>query len=272
MKKKDYDYFVLITLWKCNYKQKELFHFSKGKGNFWKKLVNSKEQDEEMKNLWKPHKCFYVLSYYYHGEFGRGSIPVHIANSETFPFESIDILPITERSRYKYHTYFRTFIYSFPNTTLLYINIKEERINEVIYYDKEAQNDKELNRTHNFLPDPTLANKNVKWYKRFTPYTPKFFYVYDFEPSYTHWKLNGEHVCLPSNEGYPTISECINETNKYVKNNTVFVQTDNYPLYEITTTSKHPYQLKEYNIPSVFDLCLILLLFIIFIISYSRKN
>ena len=97
------------------------------------------------------------------------------------------------------------------------------------------------------------------------------FYVYDFQPTFSHWTPNGENVCLPSYKGYNTLSECLNGVRDNVKNNQVYVQTDSLPLYEISTTSKHPYRLLQKNIPSILDLFIIVVILMTLLFSVDNN-
>ena len=259
----NYDYFIPITIWK--YKKNEnqiLYRLAHTEDKFWSTFVKNKKEDEKLSKIWKKFKVFYAMNYAYYGNYGRGSATVIVGNSTKFPYETTVVTPITKINNNKSFTAFRAFLYPFPETTLLYISVKENEIHNIIYYDKEAQNDPEINKKYNFLPDPKSENKKVKWSEKYCPFITKFFYVYDFQPTFSHWTPNGENVCLPSYKGYNTLSQCLDSVRDNVKNNQVYVQTDSFPLYEISTTSKHPYRLLQKNIPSILDLFIIVVILI----------
>lgn len=267
------EYFVPITIWKYEKDDNTtLYRLAETEKKFWKSFVKNKEEDEKLTKIWKKYKTFYTLNYWYLGNFGRGSATVAAGNSTKFPYETTVITPITKKNNNTSFTAFRAFLYPFPNTTLLYISVKENRINDLVYYDKEAQENDEINKKYNFLPDPKLQNKKIKWSEKYCPFITKFYYIYDFKPTFSYWKPNGEHVCLPSHDGYYTTEECLNSVRDKVKNNNVYVQTDSMPLYEISTTSKHPYCLQQKNIPSIADLFLIFILCIVILFGFHTNN
>ena len=159
---------------------------------------------------------------------------------------------------------FKTYLYPFPDTTLLFVNQKQDKMNVVILYDKETQKDKKLTKLYNFLPNS--ENKNVIWYKRYCPYLTKFLYVYETKPTFTHWKLSSEYVCLPTHDttAFPSLLECTNAMSGKIRNKRVFVQNSSEPLYLLSTVSKHPFQVRSRKLPSTVDsfaliLCLLLL-------------
>jgi hypothetical protein len=268
----NYDYFIPITIWKYEKDENQiLYRLTNREGNFWSSFVKNKKEDEKLSKIWKKYKVFYAMNYEYFGNYGRGSATVIVGNSTDFPYETTIVTPITKINNNKSYTSFRAFLYPFPETTLLYLSVKENKIHDIVYYDKEVQNDSKINKKYNFLPDSQSENKKVKWSDKYCPFITKFYYVYDFKPTFSHWTPNGENVCLPSYKGYNTISECLDNVRDNVKNNQVFVQTDSLPLYEISTTSKHPYRLLQKNIPSILDLFIIVVILITLLFSIDNK-
>lgn len=266
-------YFVPITIWK--YKKNEdttLYRLAYGEDKFWTSFVKKKEERDKLEKIWKKYKVFYSLVFWYYGAFARGSSTILVGNSTKFPYETTLVTPFTKNNNNKSFINFRAFLYPFPGTTLLYLSVKENEINDILLYDKEAQGDEEIKKKYNFLPDSNLKNKKIPWNDVFNPYITKFLYVYDFKPTFSRWQPNGENVCLPSHDGYYTIEECIHSVQDNIKNKSVFVQTDSYPLYEIANTSKHPYELRQKNIPSLFDLFLILCLFFLIFCFLNGKK
>ena len=229
-----YNYFLPIFLWKFDTPKKTYYHFTDKKGNFWDDWNLEKKEEEKMKQYWKLYKKFYTISFDYYGLYGRGTAILRLNRNENFPYETTDILPVTKRSIKPVYLSFKVFIYPFPDTTLLYISIKENNIYKTIFWDEETKQDKELSRRFNFLP--TKENKNVAWYKKFNPFLTKFFYVYENEPTYRYWKPNGESICLPSHDssGFKTLMDCTNSIVDNIKNKRVFVQTDSEPIYTIS--------------------------------------
>lgn len=257
----DYHYFLPITLWIG--KREEIYHFSSERGNFWEGWDLSPQEYEKMKDTWKIFKTFYVLSFDYYGLYGRGTSIVRMYRNGSFPYETTDIISTTKRGTRDVYLKFQVFIYPFPNTTLLYISIKRNNIFKVILWDDETKKDTSLSKKFNFLP--TKENKNTPWFQKYSPYITKFFYVYDFEPTYRFWEENGENICLPSHNpnGYKSLKECIFQTKDAIKNKKVFVQNNSEPLYIISTTSKYPIRLYQKNIPSILELIFLLFFFII---------
>lgn len=267
------DYFIPVTIWK--YEKDEntnLYRLSNKEGKFWSSFVKNKEEDKNLSKIWKKYKVFYAMNYWYYGNFGRGSATVAVGNSTKFPYETTVVTPITKKNNNTSFTIFRAYLYPFPDTTLLYLSVKQNKIHDIVYYDKEAQNDAKINKKYNFLPDPNSENKKVKWSEKYCPFITKFYYIYDYQPTFSHWTPNGENVCLPSYKGYKTLNECLDNVRDNVKNNKVYVQTDSVPLYEISTTSKHPYHLLQKNIPSILDLFIILVILITLLFSIDNNS
>ena len=265
----DYHYFLPITLWIGKDKENDIYHFTDKKGNFWEQWNLSQIEEEKMKNTWKLLKTFHVLSFDYYGLYNRGTTIVRMYRNQSFPYETTDIISTLKRGTQPVYLKFKTFIYPFPNTTLLYISIRRNKLFKVILWDKDTKKDETLIKRFNFLP--TKENKKIVWYKKFNPFLTKFFYVYDFEPTYRYWEENDENICLPSHNpnGYKTLSECVFKNKDSVKNKKVFVQNNSEPLYTISTTSKYPIRLYQKNIPSILDL--IFLLFFLIILLYKNK-
>jgi len=265
----DYQYFLPITLWIGKEKENDIYHFTEKKGKFWKEWDLSRSEDDKMEQTWNIFKIFYVLSFDYYGLYNRGTTIVRMYRNHSFPYQTTDIISTTKRETEPVYLKFKIFIYPFPNTTLLYISINNFELFKVIYLDEETKKDKTLTKKFNFLP--TKENKKVVWYKKYDPFLTKYFYVYDFEPTYRYWEENGENICLPSHNpnGYKTLSECIFKNKNTVKNKKVFVQNNSEPLSTISTTSKYPIRLYQKNIPSILDL--IFLLFFFIILLYKNK-
>ena len=263
----DYHYFIPITLWIG--KDKEIYHFTDRKGNFWEEWNLSPDEYERMKDTWKISKIFYVLSFEYYGLYSRGTTIVRMYRNQSFPFETTDIVSSTKRGTEPVYLKFQVFIYPFPDTTLLYFSLKKNELFKVILWDDDTKKDEKITKRFNFLP--TKENKKIVWYKKFNPFLTKFFYVYHFEPTFRFWEENSENICLPSHNpnGYKTLSECVFKTKDKVKNKQVFVQNNSEPLYLISTKSKHPIRLYQKNIPSLLELIFILIFFIILL--YKKK-
>lgn len=265
----DYHYFMPITLWIGKYKENDIYHFSDKRGKFWEEWDLSISEYNRMEDIWNVLKIFYVLSFDYYGLYNRGTTIVRMYRNQSFPYETIDIVSNTKRTTQPIYLKFKIFIYPFPDTTLLYISIKRNEIFKVILWDEDTKKDGTLSKRFNFLP--TKENKKVVWYKKFNPFLTKFFYVYDFEPTYRFWEENGENICLPSHNpnGYKTLSECIFKNKDSIKNKKVFVQNNSEALHTISITSKYPIRLYQKNIPSILEL--IFLLFFLIILLYKNK-
>lgn len=267
-KKIDYHYFIPIFLWIG--KEKEIYHFTDKVNNFWEEWDLSEKEKLKMEDTWKLYKSFYVLSPQYYGFFNRGTADVLMVRNMSFPYETRKILSTTKSNSYEIYLQFKIFMYPFPNTTLLYINVKPESLHKVILWDKETQKDDKLVKLYNFLP--TKENKKIPWYEKHNPNETNFFYVYNFEPTYRFWEQNDENICLPSHnsKGYKTLAECVYNTRNSIKNRKVDeLQNISLPLYIISSTSKHPIQLYQKNIPTILELLFILFFFIILL--YKNK-
>lgn len=263
----DFHYFLPIYLWVG--KEEEIFHFSEKKGNFWEEWNLPLNEDKKMEDTWKFSKLFYVLSPQYFGLYNRGTTIIRLFREDRFPYETKKILPGLKRGNKKIYLFFKVFIYPFPDTTLLYINLKKEILNKVVLWDDDTKTKEEISSQYNFLPNK--KNKKVFWFQKYNPYTSKFLYVYDFEPTFRFWKENNENICLPSHnsKGYNSLSECISKNKNSVKNKKVYVQNNSEPLFIISTTSKYPIRLYQKNIPSCFEF--LFLLFFLIILLYKKK-
>lgn len=259
----NFDYFLPITIWKSK-KTPQRYHFTDKSGEFWKDLSLTNEENKKMKDYWTQWKVFYAFPFSYLGLTGRAFTIIRIYQEENFPYHTSEIVGNLKRVNQKPYLIFKTYLYPFPDTTLLFVNQKQDQIDTVILYDKETQKDKKLTKLYNFLPN--AENKNVLWYERFCPYLTKFLYVYETKPTFTHWKLSSEYVCLPTHDtnAFPSLLECTNAMSGKIRNKRVFVQNSSEPLYVLSTVSKHPFQVRTRKLPSTVDsfaliLCLLLL-------------
>ena len=105
-----------------------------------------------------------------------------------------------------------------------------------------------------------------KIWKKYFRVGTKFLYVYESKPTFTHWKLSSEYVCLPTHDtnAFPSLLECTNAMSGKIRNRRVFVQNSSEPLYVLSTVSKHPFRVRSRKLPSTVDslaliVCLLLL-------------
>ena len=259
----NFDYFLPITIWRSK-KKPYLYHFTDDSEEFWKHFSLTTEENTMMKEYWTRWKVFYAFPFSYLGLTGRAFTTIRIYREEKFPYHTSEIVGNLKRINEKPYLIFKTYLYPFPDTTLLFVNQKQDKMNVVILYDKETQKDKKVTKLYNFLPNS--ENKNVIWYKRYCPYLTKFLYVYETKPTFTHWKLSSEYVCLPTHDttAFPSLLECTNAMSGKIRNKRVFVQNSSEPLYLLSTVSKHPFQVRSRKLPSTVDsfaliLCLLLL-------------
>lgn len=259
----NFDYFLPITIWKSK-KTPHHYHFTDRTDDFWKDMSLPNDEDAKMKEYWTRWKVFYAFPFSYLGLTGRAFTIIRIYQKETFPYHTSEIVGNLKRVNEKPYLIFKTYLYPFPDTTLLFVNQKQDKIDTVILYDKETQKDETLTKRYNFLPN--AKNKDILWYKRFCPYLTKFLYVYESKPTFTHWKPSSEYVCLPTHDknAFPSLLECTRAMSGKIRNKKVYVQNSSEPLYLLSTVSKHPFQVRARKLPSTVDsvaliVCLLLL-------------
>ncbi len=259
----NFDYFLPITIWKSK-KTPHHYHFTDRTDDFWKDMSLPNDEDAKMKEYWTRWKVFYAFPFSYLGLTGRAFTIIRIYQEEMFPYHTSEIVGNLKRVNEKPYLIFKTYLYPFPDTTLLFVNQKQDKIDTVILYDKETQKDEKLTKRYNFLPN--AKNKDILWYKRFCPYLTKFLYVYESKPTFTHWKPSSEYVCLPTHDknAFPSLLECTRAMSGKIRNKKVYVQNSSEPLYLLSTVSKHPFQVRARKLPSTVDsvaliVCLLLL-------------
>ena len=268
----NFNYFVKVNIWKTKSIKPTKYHFTVEDDPFWKVMNLSSEENDRMSETWEKWKTFYAFPRTAGGLIGRGTTVIRMYASTKFPYETEEIVGNMKRVSRPLSLVFRCYIYPFPDTTLLYFQLQESNeksnVKNVILMDDETKKDSKLIDKYNFLP--SKKNKKVVWYKKYCPNQSKFLYVYNFEPSYTHWKPTSEYICLPSNDknAYPTLKACVDSNKKYIYNKNVYVQNSSEPLYLLSTTSEKPFILQSNQFTlSIFDYISIIILLISFIIT-----
>lgn len=261
-----YHYFLKINAWKTKTLKNEKYHFTTETDEFWKDYELSKEENEKMSETWERWNSFYVFPTEYLGLNSRGTTLVRMFLSPEFPYETVGMLGNMKRVAKNISLVFRTYIYPFPNTTLLYFHIQNEKIKKVVLLDEETKKDSKLMDRYNFLPNK--KNKKVLWYKKFCPNVSKFFYVFNFTPTFTHWKPNSEYICLPShdNSSFSTLKECQEFTRDKIYNQSVYVQNSSEPLHLLSTTSQEPFLLKSKRFSFTVSESILIICFLTFLI------
>lgn len=112
------------------------------------------------------------------------------------------------------------------NFSIMFISLKATTIQDVTIFNENSSSDTKYN---------FLTNTVKKWDQNYYPYNNNFlFYIFTKIPSFTHWKINSENICIPSNNknDYPTLLIC-NQNNQKVKNKYTFVQNNSSALSEL---------------------------------------
>lgn len=276
----DYDYFVEIEIWRMKYVNDfYLYRYCYAKESpFWKNMDISMEEKSKLEQNWKLYQTFFAFSNAYAPSLGRGYYSIQLVNRRTYPYDILHLFefPLRYTIQYENETFitdmnFTVALYSFPDTKTLYIGTQSEfnvnRVCETFVWTNELEQSGEKSAL-TFLP--SKQNINIPWYEIYTPpFKTLIFYVYTKKPTATYWKLNSEDIILPSTN--PNDAKTLKEVSKNLgintlKNQTVIVQTNNKPLYDIKYKDYPQYILhnKEYNW-KIFLLFLFILLSLIIV-------
>ena len=233
-----YNYYVPIQIWETNdenYGKLYRFHIIQNDNDFkipknlkkfyppeWDNLKN-------WQNIWKLKNIIYGYSPMYRGYLNRGYVMINIYNNQVSPYNSIKIETNNTKHLLSLKSSFITMLYPFleinDNFSIMYISLKATIIQDVKIYNQKNKDTK-----YNFL-----SNSVKKWDENFFPFNNNLIlYIFQTIPNFTHWKINSENICIPSNDknDFPTLLTC-NLNNNPVKNKYTFVQNNSQPVSEI---------------------------------------
>lgn len=236
-----YNYYVPIQIWETKNIYNDLgklfrFHIIYDENNFkipknletfyppeWDNLKN-------WKDIWKLKTIIFGFSPMYRGYLNRGYVMLNIYDNSTSPYNSIGLTTNNAKHFFNIKKSFMTILYPFleikNNFSIMFISLKATTIQDVTIFNENSSSDTEYN---------FLTNTVKKWNQNYYPYNNNLLlYIFTNIPSFTHWKINSENICIPSNNknDYPTLLIC-NQNNQKVKNKYTFVQNNSSALSEL---------------------------------------